>query len=302
MIEQDVTQLSESLGIPKEIIVASDKEGTLSTRIGDALKKNYTDNKTLETFKKNYKDEVINEYFTSLVEGAKKGDVPQELYKPIKGAALQQKERDIAKKYEISEYGSIDDLVDKAVSKTTANGKPTPEFETKINELKTANLQLQKEKEDAIKTAEKNFTSRILERDKADLISQIPFDFTGVKPEDIESKRAKTQNILKSVFDAEYTLDYDDKQRLVVMKDGKILRNSATLDPVPAKDVIMNVANEYSLKLISPDKGGQGGESSRQNSAGFHDYESFKQWCISNNYKETSREAVSAWAKSGLKA
>jgi len=303
MIETDVAQLSELLKIDKEIVVASEKDGTLSTRIGDALKKGFIDTKSFETFKKNYKDEVVNQYFNELVEGAKKGDVPQELYKPIKGSALQQKEREFSKKFEITEYTSIDDLIEKAISKTTANGKPAPEFEKTISELKTANLHLQKEKEEAVKTVEQQFKARSLERDKTDLISQVPFDFTGTKPDELESKRAKTQQILKSVFDANYTLDYDDKQRLVVVdKEGKVLRNTATLDPVSASDVIMNVANEYSLKLISPDKGGQGGSSSQKTSVGFHDYDSFKQWCTSNNYKETSKEAVSAWSKSGLKA
>jgi hypothetical protein len=295
MIEQDVTQLSGLLKIDKDIIVASEKDGTLSTRISDALKKNFTDNSNLETFKKNFRDQARLEYFSELVDGAKKGDIPQELYKPVKGSALQQKEREISKAYNITDFSGFDDLIEKVSKvKTTATGNDS-ELVKKIEDLKAANLALKQDKENAVKDVESKFKSQFLSKEKLDLISKVPFDFSDVKAEELNNKRQKTWNILESVFDKEFKLDYDDKQRLVVLKNGEVIKNPATLDPKPVSDVMVELAKDYNLKLSSPEKGGQGGSSSSQSGTTFADYEAFESYCKGRQISPTSSEAVKLW-------
>ena len=301
MIKEDVTQVAELLGLNPEIVEASDKEGTLSARLRDVLTNNFVTKTDVETLKKNYKTEIETGYFNDLVEKAKKQDIPTDLYKPIKGAALQQTERELSQKFGVTDYSGILDLVEKAVSKTSANGKTLPEYETKIEELKKANLTLQQQAEEAVKTVETKYKAQSIERELSDTISKVPFDFSGHKPTELESAKQKTQQILKSVFNAEMKMDFDDKGRLVVIdKEGKVKRNTATLDPISPLDVMVDLAKEYNLKLTSPDRGGQGGNSSQISSASFDSYETYLQWCKSNNYNEFDTIAVKAWKASGL--
>ena len=301
MEKTDVDGISQLFGIDAEIVEGSVKDGTLSVRIKDALaKKKVYDPNEFETFKKNHANEVIDSYYADLVEKSKKGDIPAELYKNIKGSALQQKERELSKEFEVPEYQNLDDLIRKAISKTTATGKKS-ELEQKIEELKTVNLQLVKEKENALDEVERKYRDQSLAREKRDIISHVPFDLSDKKPEEAESSRTKIQNILSSVFDSEYHLDYDDKGRLVVMdKEGKIKKNHATLEPVDPSSVMVELAKEYSLKLLSPDRGGQGGKSSQGTAPQFANYTEFEAYCKANKIDKHSRDAVKLAKTSGL--
>ena len=302
MKEQDVAYLSEQFGIEKEIVEASINDGTLSVRLKDSLskKKIYSDedyNKLLS----NHEAEVKNTYFSELVEKAKKGDIPNELHKPIKGATLQQLERDWSKKYNINEFNSLDDLVERVVKTKSANGSTPPDIDAQINELKQANLRLVEEKENAVKTVENQYKQRFLDKEKVTALDSVPFDFSDAKPDDIDKAKSKTKTLLKSVFDAEYQLDYDDQSRLIVKdREGKILKNDATRDPLAVDDVMVSLAKEYNLKLKSPEKGGQGGKSSNNESGLFSSMEEFSKWCNEKGIATTSREALEMYRKSGL--
>jgi hypothetical protein len=300
--EQDVAYISEQFGISKEIVESSVNDGTLSQRIKDSLVDKVIYNKEeFETFKTNLTTEASDNYFRSLVEKANKGDIPNELHKPIKGAALQQLERDLSKDYEITDYSNVKDLISKAIQKQSANGKPNAELEKQVDELKTVNLRLAQEKEDALKTVEQKYKSQNIERDKLDALRQTPYDYSEVKPEELEKVKLRTQNLLKSVFDSEYMLDYDDKNRLVVKdKEGNIKKNSATLDPVPVKDVLVELAVEYNLKLQSPDQGGQGGKSSHQTTGVFSNEDEYMKWCAAEKISPTSPRALEMRRTSGL--
>jgi len=300
MKQEDVAYISEQFGIEKEIVEASVNDGTLSARMKDAMaKKVIYSADEFEKFKTNLTAEAQTKYFNDLVEKAKKGDIPTELYKPVKGSSLQQKEREYSKKYEITEFQDLDDLIDKVILKSSANGKPNTELEKQINELKSVNLKLAQEKEEALKTVEEKYRNQIIEREKLDAINKIPFDFSGVKSDDADKVRSKTHTILKSVFDAEYKMDYDDKGRLIVKdREGNVKKNSATLDPIPVNDVMIELAKEYNLKLTSPDTGGQGGQSSHQSSTLFATPEDFYRWCDTQSISPHSKEALEMWRKS----
>lgn len=302
MKENDVTDIAQLFGLQKDIVEGSVTDGTLSVRIKDALaKKKMYSPEEFETFKRNYAEEVKNSYYSQIVDDAKKNNIPTELHKIIKGASLQQKERELSQKYGITEFSNFDDLIDKAISKTTANGTK-PEYETMINDLKEANKKLLSDKENAVQDVEKKYRTQFIERDKKDLINRVPLDFSDKKADEVEKVREKTHTILKSVFDSEYRLDYDDKGRLVVMdKEGKVKKNQATLEPVDASSVMIELAKEYNLKLISPDRGGQGGQSSHSSGHSFSNYDEFLSWCKSQNIAATSAEGIKAWKTSGLK-
>jgi hypothetical protein len=301
MIEKDVIEISQLFGIEKEIVEASEKDGTLSQRIKDSLaKKKVFAVDEFDKFKTNYAKEVKDNFFDELVEKTRKGDAPNELHKAVKGAFLQQKEREYAKKFDITEYSDFDDLVEKAISKTTATGKK-PEVDKLIQDLREANTKLVQEKDNAVKDVEARFKSQSIERDKKDLISKVPFDFSDKKADEIENAKQKTQNILKSVFDQEYRLDYDDKGRLVVIdKEGKIKKNQATLEPVDPSNVMVDLAKDYNLKLQSPDRGGQGGKSSQSSGQMFSSQDEYEAYCKANNKSPYDKDMVKLWKASGL--
>ena len=301
MKDNDVSLISEKFGIEKEIVEAAAEEGTLGQRIMDATKDQIVYKKDdFEIFKTNLKAETVNSYYAELVEKAKKADIPQELYAPIKGAAYQQLERDISKKTDITDYKDVSDLIDKVITSAKTKGV-NPDAEKVINDLKQANLALKEEKENAVKLVTDEFNNKFLNKEKQSLLNSIPFDFTDVKQDELENKRSKTQTLLKSVFDAEYKLGYNDKNSVIVMdKEGKVLTNPATLEPLPAQDVLVNLAKEYNLKLTSPDSGGQGGTSSAQSSAAFTDRETFFAYCKANGINPMEKEGIDLWRKAGI--
>lgn len=302
MKDNDVALISEQFGLTKEVVEASITDGTLGQRIKDSLGSKVVYSKDdFDAYTKNLKAQTTNEYFNDLVEKAKKGEVPQDIYNPVKGAAYQQLEREVSKKVGITEFNGISDLIDKIIT-SAKTSKGDPDTEKIINELKLANTTLLKEKEDAIKTVTNDFNQRFINKEKSALLNAVPFDFSNVKADELEKSKTKTQTLLKSVFDAEYELKYNDNNVLIVAdKQGKVLTNPATLEPIPAKDVLINLAKEYNLKLTSPDSGGQGGQSSASSNAAFTDAESFYAYCRANNLDPHSREGLELLKKSGVK-
>ena len=301
MKDNDVASIQEQFGLTKEIVEASELDGTLGQCIKDSMKdKTVYTPETLEAFKRNHAADVTTKYFSDLVDKAKKGDVPTELYAPIKGAAYQQLERDLGKKHSVNEYSDVNDLIDKII-KSSANGDINEELQRTIDELKGANVTLLEEKEGAVKSVRDEYMSKALTRDKGDLLKTIPFDYTGVKSDELSKVKQNTETILQSVFDREHTLTYDDKNRLVVMKGDEVLKNQATFDPLDPKDVFLSLAKEYNIKLASPDNGGQGGNSSEGSNSAFTNADTFTKWCTEKGISPLSAEGLKAWKESGLK-
>src|SRR5574343_1484639 len=114
MKENDVAYISKQFNLEKEIVEASVNDGTLGQRIEDSLKNKIIYSKDeFEKFKNNLSAEAQTKYHNELVEKANKGEIPNDLHKPIKGAALQQLERDLSKEYEVTDYANIRDLISK---------------------------------------------------------------------------------------------------------------------------------------------------------------------------------------------
>ena len=300
MKENDVASLAEQFGLTKEIVEASISDGTLGQRIKDSMKdKHIYTEETLSALKQNLSAEATTSYFNDLVSKAKQGDVPHDLYAPIKGAAYQQLEKDLSKKYEIGEYENVTDLVEKIV-KSSANGNVNEELERQLNALKQTNLDLVKEKEEAVTKIEAEYRTKELNRAKSELLNAVPFDFSGVKSDEVAQAKERTQTLLKSVFDSNHELTYNDAGKLVVLKDGEVLKSTATHDPLEAKDVLINLAKEFNLKLTSPDNGGQGGKSSGTNTGQYESVEAFEKDMESKGIKTTDPKYYEHYKNSGL--
>jgi len=295
MKENDVTYFSTLLNIDAEAIKGAAEDGSLGEKI-TAL--GMTSKADVEELKTNLTQQVRNTYLSELEESAKKGELPQELYKPINGAVLEKQEKKLAKEYGVTEYDGFDDLVAKAI-KNTAKPDDTKaqELLEKIGKLQEANTNLVAEKEDAVKAVKEEFNQKSLSRELTDYINRVPFDFSDVEEKDLDSVTAERREILKSVFESQNKLAYND-DKITVFQDDKPLLVEHTLAPVPISDVLRKTASKLGMKLKSPDTGGQGGSSSGGNgSATFKDVEEYNALCKAKGIGSTSAEGLKIWAE-----
>ena len=98
MKENDVEFIGTLLKLEPDAVKSAVEEGTLGEKI-KAL--NLMGGDQVEALKENLAKDVKATYFSELVEKAKKGELDQELYKPIHGAVLEKAEKDLAKTYNV---------------------------------------------------------------------------------------------------------------------------------------------------------------------------------------------------------
>ena len=288
MNEKDVAFFGTLLNETEENVKTFAEQGTLGEKIA-AL--NLMNQEQVSTMKENYAKEVRSNHLTELVEAVKKGDLPQELYKPIHGAALEMKEKALSKKYEVVDFDGFDDLVEKAISKNKgqSDDKRVQEMETLIEQLKGQNKTLVKEKEEAEVRIKNDFESQIMNRDMSDYVSRVPFDFSDVEED------------LLRVVASRYNTAYVEGKIIVQDKEGNVIKDRATLEPVPVANVLLDVAKSVGMKLKSPESGGQGGSSSGASGARFKDVAEYYAYCTEKGINPHSDEALEQLKKSGLK-
>lgn len=296
MKENDVAFFGTLLNVETKDVETFAEEGTLGEKV-TAL--NLMNTAQVETLKANLTKEVKETHLTDMVDEAKKGNLDKELYKVIKGATLEMTEKDLAKEYGISDFDGINDLVSKAISKNKGqtDDTKTQELTQKITDLQGINENLVKEKTEAVESARTEYEGKILTRDKTDLVNAIPFDFSDVEEAELDKTTTQRKQIVTSVFDSKYDLVFLDNKIVAQDKEGKVVKNPATLDPVPVSDVLKQIPVELGMKLKSPESGGQGGSSSSGNGAKFTDYNSFEEICAKKGILPTSGEGIKMWAE-----
>jgi len=300
MNEKDVAFLGTLLNETEEKVKGFIEDGTLSEKLSGLGLMNKSQ---VDTLKANYAKEVKGSFLNELTEQAKRGEAPKDLYDPIHGAVLEKTERTLSRKYDVSDYDGFDDLVDKAISKHKgqSNDKQLQDLEQALNELKEVNKNLMKEKEEAVKDAEVKLTSQLMARDMADQIARVPFDLSDVEEDNLDQTLQSRQEILSSVFSGRYDTEYIDGKIVVKDKDGNVIKNQATLDPVPFENVLLDVAKTVGMKLKSPESGGQGGSSSGKNGSRFKTVDDFSAYCEAKGIVPTSAEGLAILKDSGLK-
>ena len=269
-MDKTVAALSGLLGLDPEVVKVSIEEDTLDSRITDFKDKNRVQKKDdFEKFETNLKKETREAYDKELLLKAKSGELEGDLYKAIKGATLQMKEKDVAKKFGITDYNNFDDLLDKA-TKSQSGGtddEKVKAFEGKISELKEANLMLDKKATDAVSAVEQKYKNRFLDTELKAAIRGLPFDFNGAEDKDraIKSVTEMVESVFKNRFDLSTNDDYSAVS--VSDKNGEVVKSEATREPVPVSEVLSRLTKEFNIKMKSPEKGGQGGQSSQSSTS-----------------------------------
>jgi len=301
MKKEDVASLSELLGIKEDVIEASVTDGTLNSRIKDFRDKNkiYT-LKDFETFQTNLKKQTGDEQLSNLLAKAKEGKLDGDLYKYIKAATLEMKEKELSKEYEIDEYRNFDDLVKKIVK--SKSGAKTEEvvkdLERKVEELQGANLKLRKERDESITSEREKYKGVLGKNILLKAVDELPYDLSGVNGDDQPKVLDKTKNLVMALFGQSYRLNIGDDFRGINVsdKEGNILKDDATLNPKTLNEVVFSLAKENLIKLKSPEKGGRGGGSSQGQTGLFiKTVEDFNNLCHSKNINPMSMEGVKLW-------
>lgn len=249
-----VGELSSLFNVDSEIvtkaITSEDGDGSF---IESWKNKNVVKSKEdFETFQNNLKQETQNNYLLELKEKAKAKELPQELYSFFKGNVSEELERKLAKAAGVDDYSNYEDLV----SKVIASKGNDETIKNQLKELQERNQQLADEKENALKEANSKFDSELINFDKKNVYGSIDLDYS-------DEAKPKQLSLLKSQVDANYNYIRKDGKTLVSDKDGNIVKNPNTLEPMTLSEVAMKVAKEYDFKIKSPESGGQGGSSSQ---------------------------------------
>jgi len=287
------TLLNEKPGTVEQVIT----DGKLSEKI-QAL--NLMGKGEVETLKTNLAKQVKENHISELVENAKGGNVDKDLYGVIKGAVIEKTERTLSKEHGIAEFDGINDLVLKAISKNKGqtDDTKTQELSQKILDLQDINTQLVTDKEQAVEEAQTNANNMVLSRDKRDLVFGVPFDLTSVDESNLEETTRQRRQIVESVFDANYSLAFDGNNVIVQDKEGQIIKNPATLEPISPSDVMNGIPKTIGIPTKSPEGGGQGGSSSAgKGDARFANLAEFNAYCEEKGILATGKEGIALWAK-----
>ncbi|RLA60217.1 MAG: hypothetical protein DRQ89_13125 [Epsilonproteobacteria bacterium] len=300
MKENDVKFFSTLLNIEAGDVEGAITDGTLGEKF-TAL--GLLNKSQVEALKVNLTKEVRGSHIPELVEAAKRGELDKDLYKVIKGASLEMLEKDLSKEYKVYEYDDVKDLIAKISNRAAKPDDKLIELNETLKALKEVNKNLVTEKDDAVQAARMDYEGKLLTRSKNDLLGEVPFDFSDVEDSDLEKTANSRKMILGSVFDARFNLKFDGDKVIVTDKEGTPLTNSATLDSLPALDVLKTLASELGQKLQSPETGGQGGKSSGgKGGAKFATESDFYNHLEANSISPTSNEGLKLFAESGLAA
>ena len=295
MEKNDVEFFGSLLDAKPEEVEQSIADGTLGDKV-KALK--LMNSGEVETLKTNLTKQVKEDHISELVEEAKSGTIDKNLYGVIKGSVTEKTEKSLAKEYGVDGYSGINDLVSKAISKNKGQTDDTQvqELTKKITDLQGINQGLVTEKDTAVSEAKTEYEGKILKRDKTDMINRIPFDFSDIEQADMEKITGQRKQIVESVFDARYTLGFEGDKVVVFDKESNLVKNPATLEPVPVLDVMNEIPIELGIKIKSPEAGGQGGSSSGGNgTAPFANKDEYVKYCESHGMIANSHEAVKLW-------
>ena len=301
MEKNDVEFFGSLLNAKPEEVEQYASEGKLGEKIKSL---NLMNSGEVETLKANLTKQVKEDHINELAEEAKGGNIDKTLYGIIKGSVIEKTERNLAKEHGIDSYDGLNDLVSKAISKNKGHTDDTKiqELTTKITSLQEINQNLVTEKDTAVGEAKKEYETKILTRDKKDMINRIPFDFSDVDQDDLDKITGQRKQIVESVFDARYNLIFKDDKVVAQDKEGNVVINPATLEPVPVLDVMQKIPVELGIKIKSPESGGQGGSSSGgSGTAQFKSIEEFGAYCEQHKILPTSKEGVELWSKRGPK-
>lgn len=270
MKDIDVTALAGLLGSTAENVKSAEENGGLSELINGFTGANKViPVKDYPTLEANLKRQAFMDL--------DKTNLPKEVFAYVKGSVLEKTEKELAKKHGIAEYQNLDDLVEAII--TTKVKTPSDD---EVKQLKQRIVDIETESKAKLDQVSKTFETRFINTDLLRAVSELPIDADGDK-----LKNQQEIVIAMAKQKLEWRMEGD---RTVAYRDGKLVSDSK-LDPIPAKEVIADLAKDY--VNLRHEQGGRGDQSSTNGSKTI----SFADYCEKNGIKPNTIEMAVAKRK-----
>lgn len=251
MSELIVTHIAELFGLPADEVKGKlEKEETTKEFFENLKTSNVIYKKDeFDTLLKNKETEYLDRH-------AKAENINPAIYKRVSGTVKEMTEKNIAKRFGISDYLGLDDLLEKAEAKLKV-APNTDEKDSKIDELKQLVKQVEKEKFDGISAKEKEVDGFIISSVMQSAISDLPIDFEG---EQLKIQR----DITATMFEKKYILQRKDKKIIATDRaTGEVVKDRVG-DPVEVSKLLVDFAPTVT-KIKTVPAGGRGDGSSANN-------------------------------------
>jgi hypothetical protein len=266
-----VNLLKKDKAVIEEALKTKESFDKLITEFNDSQK-------DLKIFKPEEYDKLIaNTKTEALNELTDEAKIPTAVYNKIRANSLEVKEKQIAKKFDISDWKGIDDLIDKISQKTAGNDEKDQIIEGLKKTIKEDDEKHLKELADA-----KNQNETYIINDKlSQAISTLSIEATD------EAGVKEAQEIIKSVFGSKYKLSLTNGILTVSDMNGKVLTDKVG-DPRPLKDVLNeNIPSFIKLKSL---EGGRGDDSTKTQDGLVRTYDDFVKLSVKKGLKPNSPE------------
>lgn len=195
------------------------------------------------------------------------GTIPKLLYVKLKGTILQLKESEIAKKYGVEKYDSLDDLIAKLTEKSN-NGKGKDPDKDLLNQIDLLKKTVE-EKENELKTVGEKAISDAIMTEYNSSVNKLPLDYD-------DDTLPKQRELLNAAFMAKHKVVKKGDVIVVLNDKGEPLRDKLA-EPLKVSDVVKSFAEGYGFKFKSDDPGGRGAGSSSGASSTNNNYKG-KTW------------------------
>ena len=249
--ENTIVSLSGLLNSDKETVIKAltSEDGNINALTDNLVIRSKED---AQKYELNLLGDFKKKHIDELKDKAKRKELDPELYNFFKGNVAGEFERKISDAFNINEYNGFDDLLTKIKS-----GKSTDESIKKmVTELQERNTVLATEKEQAIKEAQGKFESELLKMKSDAIYNSLALDYEG-------EAATKQKQLLKNTIAQTYDFRIENNNIVTYDKNGMVLKDANTLEPVAFSKVVNDIAKAYDFKIKSPESGGQGGQSSR---------------------------------------
>lgn len=267
MKQEDVTALAGLLNSTADDVKAADENGGLSKLIDSFLPTvKMMPVKDFETFTENLKRQAITDL--------DKTKLPREVFEYVKGSVLEQKEKTLAKQYNVTDYQNFDNLVEEIIK---TKMKTPPDADTQ--KLKDRIVELEEQHKSELANVSKTFDNRFIDMELNRAINELPIEAEG-------DKLKNQQEVVRAMVKAKHAFAVEN-DKILTIRDGKTVTDTK-LDPVPLSEVVYGVAKDY--VNLRPEQGGRGDKSS----SGGLGVINFTKYCEDNHLKPNSLELLKA--------
>lgn len=282
----------------KQLLVALSKLLKLDeTVIVTELEKENGDDSIVKSFLTKYNQYSAEELSTLIKNSNKKyletadfelTEVPKPLYSKIAAAALEVREKALAKEHGVTEYKDLQDLLAKIAESTKGKGVDET-LKQQIETLKGTIKTLEQEKETEINKVKSQYETEVIEKDFSSALSSIPLDYES----DVLEKQ---QRLLKSAFSADFKIQKKGNITIVLDKDGKPVVDKLG-EPENISNVLKSFAVDYGFKTKDNASGGRGSASSEGQSTLSFKGKTFSEYLGSKGIQPNTDESDKAFVE-----